>query len=155
MNKIVKQLYALPVYLYIPLMLALMLLVSITLSALGLEPEDNPLVEKQSIGKLLLMGCLLVPFLETFILQFIPVHIVLFLNKSWKIPAVLVSAILFSATHPFGWGYLIHTLITGLILAFSYVLFLDRKNKRQAFLVVFVLHGCWNLIVTIVDLLFT
>lgn len=95
----------------------------------------------------MLFICLLVPLIETFFFQYLVIRLCLKIfknNNSKFIIVVLISALLFSVSHPYNTFYVVYMFLVGIILAFSYLYCF--YYKAWPFVVVTTIHSLRNLI---------
>lgn len=117
------------------------------------EEEDfiNTSLEGLEIGEIFLLTVIIGPLIETFLFQFLIIELVLLSFRKIKIRggeflAVLLSSILFATTHPFSFIYLFSAFISGIIYGIFYLIAKNRMGLN-GFLVVFIVHSFYNLIV--------
>ncbi len=89
------------------------------------------------------------PFLETFVAQFLLVRLVVRIFKSTKL-AIVISALLFSLAHYPAVGFFIPAFLIGVVLAWGYIVKLERKQK--AFILINVVHSLHNLLIFAIHL---
>ena len=106
----------------------------------------------ESIIEQLIFGVLIVPLIETLLLQSLIITIICKIVKRPSlniIPALAISALAFGLNHSYNMAYFIYTLIIGFFLAFAY--FIARYRKESAILSVFLIHAIFNLISYCID----
>jgi len=111
------------------------------------------LMEKQGKTVLLYGTVIFVPFIETFVFQFSIIKGVrLISKKAWVtiFLAIPLSAILFSIAHGYSIYYQAAAFVGGLILAAAFFLGMYRKDW-PAFILVFMIHSCWNLFAFVME----
>ena len=85
--------------------------------------------DSYSLMRVLIEFIIIAPWLETAIFQVLPIELGFRLNKaSNKLILVSVSALLFSLDHLYSLGYLVYSLIMGLVLASYYVIIKMRTD---------------------------
>ncbi|MBM7615047.1 CPBP family intramembrane glutamic endopeptidase [Alkaliphilus hydrothermalis] len=84
------------------------------------------------------------PLLETFLFQLMPIKILQWIPalKSRKYIVILVSAALFASTHSYSMLYIFYTFIIGILLAYSFCVYENKKSS--AFMVVVLIHALRN-----------
>lgn len=102
-----------------------------------------------SLGALFVIAVFIAPFIETCIYQTIVFGVLgkvsLFSkNEVW---IILISGVLFSLAHNYSYLYVLHGLIVGIILAYGYSLFKDRKEGP--YLMVSAIHILRNIVAVI------
>ena len=119
--------------------------------------EDEPFGADRLAGSNLLFGIIslviLVPILETFLFQQLPISVVSKFSKN-KYLQVFVSAVLFGITHPYSLLYIIYTIFAGIVLATGFILYKEVHGTRKAFCVTALVHGLVNLVAVLAIIFF-
>ncbi len=108
-----------------------------------LGPMSGPSIMEKTLLHQIITLVLLAPLFETLIFQTVPI---LFLKshsrlKPWVI--ILVSSLLFGATHSYSFAYIFFAFLVGLVLAYSYLIYLEKNVS--AFWVVTAIHSLRNM----------
>lgn len=149
--KLYNWLRGLPAWAFIPMALAAMLLISFIFYLLDMDLGENTVMAKYHPAPLLLIGCILVPLVETALLQLAPIEITLLIRKNFGIAAVIISAVLFALTHWFTIFYLLYAFLFGIVLGTSYIIWREKKSVGYAFLLVTLIHALWNTFIWVVE----
>lgn len=157
--KLYNWLKELPFYFFVPLTLAILLVVNSILNLLQLNPGDNPIMNQMGLAWSIILGSIIVPVLETAIFQVIPLELIRLIpcrkRRVITIIAVIVSAGLFASSHPFSVNYVIFTFIFGLLFATAYLICRDKENCGYAFMTITLIHSIWNGFATIEEYCFS
>lgn len=110
------------------------------------EPDMEGSLTTDNIALDFLIAIIVVPLIETLLFQSLIIEIICKLIKRprkniWV--AVLASSLAFAFNHMYSIGYVIITLLAGIILAFAY--YLGRYRKESAIILVFLIHSLYNL----------
>lgn len=128
----------------------LMLLGGVVLEWLGLplrEVLDDVVTAKQAdrggFYGMLLISCILVPFVETLFLQH---WLIGLLQKYLTSPSLitLICGLAFGIVHPYGISYMICMSLVGLVYAAAYLYIAGSESKRIAFATLFLSHALSN-----------
>lgn len=147
----------LPFYWFIPIMLGVLFVITVLKNSLQLNPGDNPISSEYGLWERIIVGSIVVPLLETLILQLLPIELILRIKLRKRIAAIIaimVSALAFASTHWFNLHYVLHAFVFGLVFAEAYLICRDKKNRWYAFGVVATIHALWNGFVTFEVFLF-
>ena len=128
------------------------ILFSLTLFIFDIIPENgNTIVDGLGFWQKLGLVIIIAPFLETAILQAFLLEPFIFYNANEKVLkfAIIASALVFSLTHFFSVYYVIIAFLQGLILAYCYCIFKDRR--LPSFLAVFLVHSIYNSLAFIIE----
>jgi membrane protease YdiL (CAAX protease family) len=149
----------LPLYFFIPLVLAILGVITTILNCLSLNPGENPLVDGYSLQKAIIIGCIFVPVIETLILQMLPIELIMWIKTKKKrimsLIAIVVSSAAFASTHWFNLRYVALAFVFGLVFASAYIICKDKKGSGYALGVITIIHMLWNSIATIEMFCFT
>lgn len=96
--------------------------------------------------------CVLAPLLETFLFQWLPIRLMQRFGCRREISMVLVSALLFWASHWYSYYYCIYAFLIGLVLAYAFLA--CDKVGRKPFWIVSGIHALVNLTVFVPLVLF-
>lgn len=118
-----------------------------------LTTKEIPDLKELGAIKLFIIATLFAPIIETLFFQTFIIHLIKAVLKKisynrYYIP-ILVSGILFGLSHPYSIQYLISGIFMGSIYAFTYKVFMNRKENP--FVVVAGIHSVANLIVFCID----
>ena len=97
----------------------------------------------------MLYGVLLMPFIETFIFQYLPIELLKLFIKNKQLIIVIISGGLFGFAHYFNnrdYLFSIAAFFAGIIFASIYLYSKERKDISFPFLLVFCVHSVINLI---------
>ncbi len=117
--------------------------------------EEIPDLEELGTIRLFIIATLFAPIIETLFFQAFIIHLIKSVLKKisynrYYIP-IVVSGILFGLSHCYSLHYMISGIFMGLIFAFTYKVFMNRKENP--FVVVAGIHSVANLIVFCIDCL--
>lgn len=85
------------------------------------------------------------PLVETFLVQYLPIAILIKYTKAPSLLIIIISAACFSLLHTYSLAYVTYTFLSGLMLAFAFVVFYIKKNSFLfAFLMVCLVHAVFN-----------
>lgn len=133
-------------YLLVPLAIFLNFCISFSCNAIAHKIYGESFIDKvhqfKSIQEQFIIAVLLAPLIETAIFQFIVVEILY--EKLNKYIIAFISAILFASSHLYNFIYFVFAFILGLL--FAYLYFVGRE-KNKGFLLVFLIHFIYNLLV--------
>ncbi|WP_431357019.1 CPBP family glutamic-type intramembrane protease [Paraclostridium benzoelyticum] len=95
-------------------------------------------------------GSLIIPFIETFIFQYLAIGIIRFIKKikDNNCLIIIISAIAFSLSHYYNVLYIFYSFIMGIFLAYTYILY--GKKNYHPFLMVMTIHALRNTITTLI-----
>lgn len=152
LNLINKYLYDLSEKKYIAVMLSLSYIIYIPLIPFFQNYDiGGPqfLISSSFIGKLI-NGSLIIPFVETFIFQYLVIELIRTIKKikDSTFLTIIISAIVFSLSHYYNVLYIFYSFIMGVLLAYTYILY-EKKNYHP-FLMVMVIHILRNTITTFI-----
>ena len=85
---------------------------------------------------------ILVPIIETLIFQFAIIRLLRVKTRLSSGMIIFISALAFGLVHYYSIPYIVLSFATGLIFAYAYLIYLDLK--KDAFIVVTVIHGLNN-----------
>jgi membrane protease YdiL (CAAX protease family) len=125
------------------------------LNGLILSTKEIPDLKELGAIKLFIIATLFAPIIETLFFQTFIIHLIKSILKKIRynrfyIP-ILVSGLLFGLSHLYSLHYMISGVFMGLIFAFTYKVFMNRKEN--SFVVVAGIHSVANLIVFCIDYL--
>jgi len=130
------------------LMFLILLVFNLTLNFIefkDIEWFDSRILKNHSIIYRFLCGVLLVPIIETFLYQFLPYSLLnkvyFFKNRNYLI--LLISALIFGASHCYSLFYTIYGFFQGIVLMFGYMIRIKSDNKT--FYVIALCHSLLNL----------
>jgi membrane protease YdiL (CAAX protease family) len=146
---ILNQVISLSLLPYVVIFTALSFFVSFLLNVvlylIGIQTEhiSTPSLKYSGIFKIILMGVLLAPIIETFIFQKLFFD---FLRHKIKVRfIILISALCFGFSHFYDLVYVINTFFIGIILSIAYALW--KKKNITPFWIVVIIHLLHNLII--------
>jgi len=112
--------------------------------------DPNPVLDMHdSIFKIVVFGIIIAPIIETFVAQ----HIIIKFLSSFKALAykkyliIILSSIVFGIGHTQSVSYMIMTFAIGLLLAYSYLVFMNRP--QSAFWTTALIHSLRNSVTAI------
>lgn len=143
---IYNWLIKLPAYYLIPLLLLAQLIVIFILSLAGFEGTEAAGFKEMAAWKLVILGCIAAPLVETLALQLAPIEIILYFNGKLKILAFAVSAILFGLSHNYSFDYIALGMVMGFFYSLCYMICRDKKGRKYAYWSVVCMHTAWNTI---------
>ncbi|MDF1616779.1 CPBP family intramembrane glutamic endopeptidase [Petrocella sp. FN5] len=147
-NKLDIYLRSLPTAKFILIMTLISFIVDnillILLELLMKKDVGGPELEEIPIVLLFLFVVIIVPIIETFIFQYIIIRILKKINflKNRMVLVMFISAVVFGASHTYSIYYMFITFITGILLAYTFVVYEDKKVS--AFWVTTAIHGLIN-----------
>lgn len=152
LNYINNYLYSLSEKKYIVFMLLLSYIIYIPLIPFFQNYDIGGtqfLINASFIGKLI-NGSLIIPFIETFIFQYLAIGIIRSIKKikDNNCLIIIISAIAFSLSHYYNVLYIFYSFIMGIFLAYTYILY-EKKNYHP-FLMVMAIHALRNTITTLI-----
>ena len=124
-------------------LLSILILAPILLLVLGEIPENS--FNDWSFTSIFIVLILIAPIVETLLCQMLVINICtkwLFKLKDWI--AIIISATIFGAGHYSSWETILVTLSSGLIFAYSFVIYRDKKTFSPS-LMVMILHAIFNI----------
>lgn len=101
-------------------------------------------IESLSFFMKILSISVITPIVETFVLQWVPIKFLRYHFNWSSFRIILVSAILFGASHYYSIAHIIRGFIIGIILADAFVL--QEEKQGSPFWVVTAIHGLRNTI---------
>ena len=104
-------------------------------------PKD---IESLSFFMKVLSLSVIIPIFETFVLQWVPIKFLRYHFNWSSFRIILVSAILFGASHYYSIAHIIRGFIIGIILADAFVL--QEEKQGSPFWTVTAIHGLRNAI---------
>lgn len=104
----------------------------------GINYEDSTLIEKG------FFTIILASLIETFIFQHTLILCLKKIPKIKNITIIILSSLIFGISHNYSVLYMIRGFTSGIILAYSYITYLDKNESP--FLIVFYIHSILNLI---------
>lgn len=115
---------------------------------IGLFTDDigePAFIDNGSLVEALFLALIFAPLLETFIYQTLIIFILRMFNgiKNKPIVIIFISAIIFGISHSYSIFYVGFATIVGVLLAYSYMVFLERKES--SFWVTTAIHFMRNL----------
>jgi CAAX protease family protein len=110
----------------------------------GLNLADNPII-KENIWFQFILGCIVAPLLETWLLMVLPNRLLIKLGVKNIYLLIIIPSLLFGAGHYYSALYIAAMVVAGLIMNFLYVYCKHFKSSKQAFLYVALLHALYNL----------
>lgn len=116
---------------------------------MAIDPNYSQLdFGNKSTSSILFEVLVLAPLLETLLIQFLIIELILFFlsEVSWKsLLSILVSGLIFGIMHQYNLGYMIAQTILGWLFGLVYIFY--RHNKRlNPFLAVVITHFFYNLV---------
>ncbi len=131
----------------IPLLLLLSYVIEVPLILLyvyfGIEIGDGP--DMQLTPGNILFFCIIVPFLETYLFQYLPIWLLKKIFKKMVIP-VYGSAIVFGCLHTYSFAYVVYAFLMGLVFALGFSAYCRKKSYKTAYMSIFLVHSIRNLI---------
>lgn len=131
----------------IPLLLLLSYVIEIPLILLyvylGIEMGDGPDMEFTP-GNIIFF-CIIVPFFETYLFQYLPIWLLRKVCKNMLIP-IYISAIVFGCLHTYSFAYVVYAFLMGLIFAFGFSAYCRKKEYKVAYMSIVLVHSIRNLI---------
>ena len=118
------------------------------------ELEDNPNNYIEIPNQFIRWGYFFIigPVLETVFFQFsIYKFLSVSFTKNWFYAYIVLSALLFAISHPFGVFYFIYSFIIGISLAILFYFFSRIKGTIVAIFGIFTIHSIINIYVTIIN----
>lgn len=103
------------------------------------------------IVKLVAVG-IIAPLLETLVFQHGIIKLLRKRAKNNDLAVIFISALIFGLAHCYNVLYVIHTTLIGVLLAYSYIIYEDKK--MNPFWVVVIIHSLRNSIVFVISHLF-
>ena len=149
MNRFFKFLYKLNLGrlflfgVFTPLLINL-LIVSV-FTALGIEDSNDSDVYKISIRDFVL-AVLIVPFLETYFFQYMPLRIAKSYMKKWRdiyCYVIIISSVIFGLLHMWSAFHSFIAFFYGVIWSFCCFIFMRKKMKHPVLLTGSI-HACYN-----------
>ena len=101
--------------------------------------------EKGFLGAFI-VSCIIVPVLETFLLQFLPIQTLQKFFKQSILFPILISAMLFALTHFYDILYVILMFLIGIVYAVGFVVYGKQRTVRHAFWAIALAHSLANCI---------
>lgn len=147
-NKLDIYLRSLPTAKFILIMTLISFIVDnillILLELLMKKDVGGPEFEEIPIVLLFLIVVIIVPIVETFIFQYLIIRILKKINflKNRMVLVMFISAVVFGASHTYSIFYMFITFISGLLLAYAFIVYEDKK--ASAFWVTMAIHGLMN-----------
>jgi len=147
-NKLDMYLRSLPTAKFILVMTLISYIVSyilyILLVLLMKVDMGRPEFEKIPIVLLFLFVAIIAPIVETFIFQYLIIRILKKINffKNRMVLVMFISAVVFGASHTYSIFYMFMTFISGLLLAYAFIVYEDKK--ASAFWVTMAIHSFKN-----------
>jgi hypothetical protein len=121
----------------------------LTIFHIDLPNVNAELIEQaDNVFLIILFEVIMIPLFETFIFQFLLIHMVKALAGNTRytfLLSVLIPSVLFGFTHFYSQLYIVAATLSGIILSSTYYIstFLRKEN---GFLIVFLMHGLNNLL---------
>ncbi len=114
----------------------------------GADAGPNEMMQSMSIGTRLFYGSIVVPLFETALFQLGPVLLLRrLLRVRWAL-VILASATLFAAGHMYSGQYMAFAFLVGLVFAYGFSIRDDQVDR--AFVLVAVVHGLRNAVVSLI-----
>ncbi|NJK83368.1 MAG: CPBP family intramembrane metalloprotease [Saprospiraceae bacterium] len=108
-------------------------------------------IEFETLTEEFFIVVVIAPLMETFLFQYL-VFLIFDFFKLNKAVIILVSAALFASIHYYSWVYILFTFGSGLLL--GYIYWLCQLKSLRPFILVFSLHGLYNLFVSMMKNIF-
>lgn len=129
------------------------ILAGIIFPDLSNEGANNSITEGVSISSFIVVALIIVPLIETFFFQVLPIEISNRITKKCTgkpcaLFSIVVSALLFAVEHRFSIAYMLYAFAMGLYLAFfySYTSRVYGKNWKKGFAATALLHLLFNVL---------
>ncbi|WP_128545734.1 CPBP family glutamic-type intramembrane protease [Larkinella soli] len=136
-------LYGLGAMLVVALIIALLQFILVEMFTLHFE-VNQPSLHSRAFLEKLLIGSLIVPLIETLLLQLIPMEVILSLKvRKRAFTSVLFASILFAVLHSYSMIYIGKSFLLGFILAMCYLV--AKKKGYFAYGLVTIIHSIFNL----------
>jgi len=97
-----------------------------------------------SLHMVLIITVLMAPLVETFLVQFLVIYLLLRFTRFPLWIVICTSALIFGIMHYYGVFYVFYTLVLGIILAVAFVTCKQKRGYFYAFWVVTLIHGLFN-----------
>lgn len=146
------------VYLFISLLatanicLSIIFMFTSEIFSYGDYSMENSVIDGMSPKGIFILSVVFAPLIETYVLQFLPIELLMAILSKYKcrfvyFVAVSLSALLFAATHYFNFIYFFETFLIGIILGFGYmhICIFYKKSSYLAFFAIVFVHSFHNL----------
>ena len=156
MVKIIRYLYRLNPISFILIGLIIMILASSIISLLVPEGSfRNPVAEsfaKDGPFILFLFACVLAPFAETFLMQYLPFLLanLLFKHKKRLFFYLITGSLFFGYMHDYNIFYSLTGCFIGFILCFFF--YIAKQRKQSALILVTIIHALNNLLAFLITM---
>jgi len=156
MVKIIRYLYRLSSISFILIGLILLILTTFIISLLVPEGSfRNPVIEsfeKDGLLTLFLFACVFAPFVETFLVQYLPFLLAnrLFKHKKRLFFYLITASLFFGYMHDYNIYYSSTGCLIGFILCFFF--YIAKQRKQSALILVTIIHGLNNLLALLITM---
>lgn len=99
---------------------------------------------ERSLIYVFMVGCVVAPFIEAFIFQYLTIRITRGIFKASNLTAIIVSSLIFGLSHFYNLSYMIYAFLIGVVLSSAFIA-RDHKGGRS-FLMVIILHASRNVV---------
>jgi len=96
------------------------------------------------MGFLFIKACILAPIIETFIFQYLIYEILRVKFKFNTKIFIFISAILFGLSHLTNYTTVVVTLVICVVFNYFYVVLIEIKPKKKAYLIIAIIHSSLN-----------
>ncbi len=108
-----------------------------------IEDLEVDTFERSSMNGQLFMGLILAPFLESFLFQYLPIRLFQYFEKPYFTSiGIIISALVFAASHYYSWAYMFVTFFVG--LAFAWLYLFGKNNFNNGFVSIVLIHAGMN-----------
>jgi len=107
------------------------------------------LINNLNLPKMLFLGVLFIPIIETAIFQIGIIKLFLLIFPKYTIISIVASATFFSFAHSYSVYYIIYMFLIGVVLASLF--FIANKKKINPFWTIFSVHALHNLTVVLIN----